>query len=158
MYSFPSFEPVIILCPIPTGASSSKYRFHRRQVRWSGIPFSLRISLVCCDPHKVFTIVNEGEVDVFLEFPCLFYDQTAFGNLISGSSAFSKSGFYIWKFSVHVLLKPSLKHFEHYFFSIWNEYNCAVVWTFFSTAFLWDLTENWLFPVLYLKRIHTVPY
>ena len=55
---------------------------------------------------------------MFLEFSCFFYDPTDVGILISGSSAFSKSSFYIWKFSVHVLLKPSLKNFEHYFASI----------------------------------------
>ena len=100
---------------------------------------------------KGFTIVNEGEVDVFLELPGLFYDSTTFGNLISGSFAFSKSSFYIWKFSFHVLLKPSLKDFEHYLFSMWNECSCAVVWTFFATAFLWDWNENWPFPVLNLR-------
>ena len=59
-----------------------------------------------------FSIVNETEVDVFLEFSCFFYDPTDVGNLISGSSVFSKYSLYIWKFSVHVLLKPSLKDFE----------------------------------------------
>ena len=58
---------------------------------------------------KGFSVVNEAEVDVFVEFPCFFYDPTDVGNLISGSSAFSKSSLYILKFSVHVLLKPSLK-------------------------------------------------
>ena len=61
---------------------------------------------------KGFSIVNE--VDVFLEFPFFFYDPEDVGKLISGSSAFSKSSLYIWKFSVHILLKPSLKDFEHY--------------------------------------------
>ena len=64
---------------------------------------------------KGFSIVNEAEVDVFLEFSCFFYDPTDVGNLISGSSNFSKSSLNIWKFSVHVLLKPSLENFEHYF-------------------------------------------
>ena len=64
-----------------------------------------------------------------------FYDPVDVGNLISGSSAFSKSSFYILKFSVHLLLKPSLKDFEHYFASMWNECNCAVVWTFFGIGF-----------------------
>ena len=63
---------------------------------------------------KGFHVVNEGEVDVFLEFPCFFYDPADVGNLISGSSAFSKSSLYIWKCSVHILLKPSLRNFEHY--------------------------------------------
>ena len=64
---------------------------------------------------KGFSLVSEAELDVFLEFPCFFYDPTDVGNLISGSSAFSKSSLNIWKFSVHILLKPSLKDFEHYF-------------------------------------------
>ena len=71
------------------------------------------------------------------------------GNLISGSSAFSKSNLNIWKFSVHVPLKPSLEDFEHYFVSVWDECNCAVVWAFFGSAFLWDWNENWPFPVLW---------
>ena len=71
---------------------------------------------VCCDPVRGFSIVNEA--DVVLEFPCFFYDLTEVGNLISGSSAFSKSSSYIWRFSVHVLLKPSLKDFEHYLASM----------------------------------------
>ena len=62
---------------------------------------------------KGFSVVNEAEVDVFLKFPCLIYDPTDVGNLISGSSAFFKPSLYIWKFSVRVLLKPSLKDFEH---------------------------------------------
>ena len=67
---------------------------------------------------KGFSIVNEAEVDVFLEFSCFFYDPTDVCNLISGSSAFSKSSLNIWKFSVHVLLKPDLENFEHYFASM----------------------------------------
>ena len=74
---------------------------------------------------KGFSVVNEA--DVFLEFSCFFYDPVDIGNLISGSSAFPKSSLYIWKFSVHVLLKPSLEEFEHYFASMWNECNCVVV-------------------------------
>ena len=74
---------------------------------------------------KGFGIVNEAEVDVFLEFPCFFYDPMDVGNLISGSSAFSKSSLNIWKFSVHVLLKASLENFEHYSVSVLEEYNRA---------------------------------
>ena len=64
---------------------------------------------------KGFNVVNEAEAeaDVFLELSCFFYDPTGVGNLISGSSAFSKSSLYIWKFSIHILLKSSLKDFEH---------------------------------------------
>ena len=67
---------------------------------------------------KGFSVVNEAEVDVFLELSCFFFDPIDAGNLISGSSAFSKSSLYIWKFSVHILLKPSLENFEHYFASV----------------------------------------
>ena len=67
---------------------------------------------------KGFSIVNEAEVGIFLEFFCFFYDPTDVSNLISGSSAFSKSSLYIWKFSVHVLLKPNLEDFEHYLASM----------------------------------------
>ena len=66
---------------------------------------------------KGFGIVNKAEVDVFLEFSCFFYDSMDVGNLISGSSGFSKTSLNIWKFMVHVLLKPGLENFEHYFAS-----------------------------------------
>ena len=69
---------------------------------------------------KGFSVVNEAEVDVFLEFCCFIYDPTDVSNLISGSSAFSKSNLNIWKFSVHVLLKPSLENFEYYFAIMWD--------------------------------------
>ena len=62
---------------------------------------------------KSFSVVNEAEVDVFLEFFCFFYDPVDVDNLISGSSAFSKSNLNIWKFSVHIPLKPILEDFEH---------------------------------------------
>ena len=67
---------------------------------------------------KGFGGVNEAEVDVFLELSCFFDDPTDVGNLNSGSSAFSKSSLNIWKFTVHVLLKPGLENFEHYFASV----------------------------------------
>ena len=76
---------------------------------------------------KGFGIVNEIEVDVFLEFPCFLYDAVDVDNLVSGSSAFSKSSLYIWRFSIQVLVKPSLKDFEHNLTSMGCEYNCQVV-------------------------------
>ena len=97
---------------------------------------------------KGFDIVNEAEMDVFLELFCFFYDPADVGNLISGSSAFPESSLNIWTFMVHILLKPHLENFEHYFACVWDECNCAVVWTFFGIAFLWDWNENWLSPVL----------
>ena len=75
-------------------------------------------STVCCDPHKGFVIVTKAEVDVFLELSCFVDDPTDVGNLISGSSDFSKTSLNIWKFMVHVLLKPGLENFEHYFTSV----------------------------------------
>ena len=66
-----------------------------------------------------FSVLSEADVDVFLELSCFFNDPVDVGNLISGSSAFLKSSLYIWNFSVHVLLRPSLKDFELYFASIW---------------------------------------
>ena len=76
-------------------------------------------STVCSDPHsKSFGIVNKAEVDVFLDLSCFFDDPTDVGNLISGSSAFPKTSLNIWKFMVHILLKPGLENFEHYFTSM----------------------------------------
>ena len=67
---------------------------------------------------KGFVIVNKAELDVFLELSCFFYDPMDVGNLTSGFSAFSKSSLNIWKFMVHILLKPGLDYFEHYFASM----------------------------------------
>ena len=67
---------------------------------------------------EAFGIVNKAKIDVFLELSCFFYDPADIGNLIPGSSAFSKTSLNIWKFSVHILLKPGLENFEHYFTSV----------------------------------------
>ena len=88
-------------------------------------------------------------MDDFLELSCFYHDPVDVGNSISGPSAFSKTSLNIWKFMVHILLKPGLQNFEHYFTSMWDEWNCAVVWAFFGTVFLWDWNENWPFPVLW---------
>ena len=76
---------------------------------------------------KGFGIVKKAEIDVFLELSCFFDDLADVGNLISGSSAFSKTSLNIWKFTVHILLKPCLENFEHYFASVLDECDCAVV-------------------------------
>ena len=99
--------------------------------------------------HTVKGIVNKIEVDIFLELSCFFDDPKDVGNLISSSSVFSKSSLNICKFSVHVLLKPHLENFEHYFVSMLDDCHCVIVWTFFGIAFLWDWNENWPFPVLW---------
>ena len=97
---FPVWNQSVVPCPVLTVASSPAYRFLRRQVRWSGIPISLRnFQFVVIHTVKHFGIVNKIEVDVFLELSCFSYDQMDVGNLLSGSSAFSKSSLNIWKFT-----------------------------------------------------------
>ena len=148
MYSFPNLEPVS--CSI----SSSNYCFltclqisqEAGQVVWYSHLFQNFPQFVVIHTVKGFGIVNKAEVDVFPELSCFFDDLTDVGNLISDSFAFSKSSLNIWKFMVHTLLKPDSENFEHYFASVWDECNCAVVWTFFGIAFLWDWNENWPFP------------
>ena len=106
-------------CPVLTVASLPAYRFLKRQVRWSGIPISFRIfQFVVIHTVKGFGIVNKAEIDVFLELSCFFDDLAVVCNLIISSSAFSKTSLNIWKFSVHVLLRPGLENFEHYFTSV----------------------------------------
>ena len=119
------------------------------QVVWYSHHFQNFPQLIVIHIVKGFGIVNKAEIDVFLELSWFFDDPTDVGNLISGSSAFSKTSLNIWKFMVHILLKPGLENFKHYFTSVWDECNCAVVWAFFGIAFLWDWNENWAFPVLW---------
>ena len=97
------------------------------QVVWYSHLFQNFPQFIVIHIVKGFGIVNKAEIDVFLELSCFFHDPADVGNLISGSSAFSKSSLNTWKFSVHVLLKPGLENFEHYFASVWNECSCAVV-------------------------------
>ena len=111
---------------------------------WKNFPQFVVIHTV-----KHFGVVNRAEVDVFLELSCFFDVPADVDKLTSDSSAFSEPNLNIWKFMVHVLLKPGLENFEHYFASMWNGCNCVVVWTFFGFAFLWDWNENWTFPVLW---------
>ena len=151
MYSFPNLEPACcsisgsnccFLTCIQISQEAGKvvwYSYH-----WKNFPQSVVIYTV-----KGFGIVNKTELDVFLELSCFLDDPMDLGHLISGSCAFSKSSLNIWKFTVHVLLKPGLDNFEHCFASVWDECNCVVVWTFFSLALLWDWNENWPFPVLW---------
>ena len=138
MYSFPYLKPACY------SMSSSKCCFltciqisqKAGQVVWYFHLFQNFLQFVVIHTVKGFGIVNKAEVDVFQELFCFFDDSTDVGNLIFGSSAFSTSSLNIWNFSVHVLLKPGLENFEHYFASMWVECNCAVVWAFFGIAFL----------------------
>ena len=146
---FPIWNQSVVPCPVLTVASWPAYRFLRRQVRWAGIPISWwKFSTVCCHPH-CFGIVNKAKVDVFLELSCFFNDPTDVSNLISGSSAFSKSSLNLWKFTVHVLWKPGLENFDLYFTSKWDDRNCVVVWAFLGICLSLGLDGNWPFPVLW---------
>ena len=88
------------------------------QVAWYSHLFQNFPEFVVIHTVKGFGIVNKTEIDVFLELSCFFDDTADVGNLVSGSSAFSKTSLNIWKFTVHVLLKPGLENFEHYFTSV----------------------------------------
>ena len=134
MYSYPSLEQVHCFmsssnCCFLTCKQISQEA--GQVVWWYSHLFKDFPPFVVIHTVKGFGLVNKAEIDVFLELSCFFYDPTDVGNLISGSSAFSKSSLNIWKFPVHALLKPGLENFEHYFTSVWNECNCAVVWAFF---------------------------
>ena len=94
---------------------------------WYAHLFQNFLQFIVIHTVKGFGIVNKAEIDVFLELSCVFDDPTDVGNLISGSSIFSKTSLSIWKFTVHILLKPGLENFEHYFASMCYECNCAVV-------------------------------
>ena len=144
---FPFWNQSVVPCPVLSVSSWPTCRFLRRQVRWSGIPILEEFSSLLWS--KGFRVANKAELNVFLELSCFFCDPTDVDNLTSGSSGFSKSNLSIWKFLVHIPLKPRLENFEHYFASMWDECNCVVAWTFFGIAFLWDWNENWSFPVLW---------
>ena len=98
---------------------------------------------------KDFSTVNEAEVDVFPGILLLSLWSNGCWQFDLWFLCLSKSSLYIWKFLVHILLKPSLKDFEDYLVSMWNKHSCVVVWTFFGIALLWDWNENWPFPVLW---------
>ena len=145
MYSFPDLEPVC--CSM----SSSNCCFltciqisqEAGQMVWYSHLFQNFAQFIVIHTVKGFGLVNKEEINVFLELSCFFNDPVDVGNLISGSSAFSQSSFYICKFSVHMLLKSSLENFEHYLPSMWNECYCMVVWIFFGIVLLWNWNENW---------------
>ena len=98
---------------------------------------------------KGFGIVSKAEVDVFLELSCFFDDPVDVGNLISASSALSKSSLNTWKFTVHVLLNPGLENFEHYFPNLWDKCKCAVFELSLALSFLGMRMKVDLFPALW---------
>ena len=114
------------------------------QVVWYSHLFQNFPQFVVIHTVKGVGLVNKAEIDVSLELSCFFNDPTDVGNLISGSSAFSKSSLNIWRFTVHILLKPSLENFEHYFTIVWDECNWAgslsILWHCLSVGLEWKLT------------------
>ena len=138
MYSFPN------LVPVHCSRSGSNSCFltciqisqEAGQVVWYSHLLKNFSRFVVIYTVKGFGVVSKAKVDIFLEFSCFFSGPTDVGNLIFGSSAFSKSSLHIWRFRVHILMKSGLENFEHYFASMWNECNFAVVWTFSGIALL----------------------
>ena len=159
MYSFPNLE--LVCCSMPSSnccfLTCIQVSQEASQVVWYSHLLQNFPQLIVIQTVKGFGIVNKAEIDVFLELSCCFNDPVDVGNLISGSSAFSKTNLNIRKFTVQVLLKPGLENFEHYLTSVWDECNCAVVWAFFVIAFLWDWNENWPFPVENIIHIMRLP-
>ena len=158
MYFFPNLEPVCY------SMSSSNCCFltctqipqEAGQVVWYSHIFQNFLQFVVIHTVKSFSVVSEVEVGFFsffffffLAFPCFIYDSMEDSNLISGSLAFSKFNLYIWKFSIHVPLKPNLNNFECKLESMWNECSWTIVGTFFCIAFLWDWNKNWPFSFLW---------
>ena len=145
MYSFPDLEPVC--CSM----SSSNCCFltciqiaqEACKVVWYSHLFKNFPEFVVIHTVKVFGVVTKTEVDVYLESSCFFYDPVDVGNLISGSSAFSKCRLHIRKFTVHVLLKPGLENFDHYFTSVWWVQlfsSLSILWHCLSLGLEWKLT------------------
>ena len=118
------------------------------QVVWYSHLFQNFPQFIVIHRVKGFGIVSKAEIDVFLELSCFSMIQRMLAIWSLVPMPFLKP-VNIWKFTVHLLLKPGLENFEHYFTSLWDECNCAVVWAFFGIAFLWDWNENWPFPVLW---------
>ena len=155
---FPIWNKSVVPCPVLTVASWPAYRFLREagKVVWYSHLFQNFPQFVVICTIKGFGIVNKAEVNVFLKLPCFLHDPGKVGYLISESSASLKSRLYICKFSVHVLLKPGLENFEHYFTSVWDGFNCALVWTllalpFFGIGMKTDLFQScghcWVFQI-----------
>ena len=155
MYSFLNLKPVHCFMSSSNCCFLTCIQMSQEvgQVVWYSHLFKNFPQFIVIHTVKGFGIVNRAEIDVFLELSCFFYDPMDVGNLISGSSVFSKSTLDIWKLMVHILLKPGLENFEHYFAGMWDEYNCVVVWTFFTIAFLGGNWKTGISPYKGTKSI-----
>ena len=135
MYSFPDLE--VVPCPVLTCfftcvdqccfLTCIQLSWEAGQVVWYSHLFQNFPQFIVIHTVKGFGIVNKAEKDVFLEFSCFFDDPAEVGNLNSGFSTFSKTSLNIWKFTVHLLLKPGLENFDHYFASVRDKCNFAIV-------------------------------
>ena len=150
MYSFPSLEAV--LCSM-SGSNCCFLTFIQDSQEASQVVWYSRLlknfpQFVVIHTVKVSGTANKAKLDVFLKFSCFFYDPADVGNLISGSSVFSKSNLNIWKFLVHILLKPSLENVEHYFarvvkwVQLWDNLN--ILCLCLSLGLEWKLTFSTL--------------
>ena len=153
-HSFSYLEPMCSMsgsnCCFLTCIQISLYAENEAgQMIWYPHLFQNFPQFIVINSVKSFGIVNTEEINVF--WNSLAFLMTLL--MLAFSSAFSKISLNTWKFSVHILLKPGLENFEHYFTSVWDECNCVVVWAFFSIAFPWGWNENCSFPVLWLLLI-----
>ena len=166
MYSFSYLEPVY--CSM----SSSNCCFltciqvsqEAGQVVWYSHLFQNFPQFIVIHTVKGFGIVNKAKIDVFMELSCFLHDPIDVGSLMSGSPAFSKTSLNMWKFIVHILLKPSLENFEHYFTSVWDNCNCVVVWAIlalpvFGIGMKSDLFQScghcWIFHICWYIECST---
>ena len=149
-YSFLNLEPVICSIQASNGCFLTRIQVSQEtgKMAWYSHLFKSFPQFVMNHTVKGFSVVSETG-RYFLEFPCFLYDPTNVGNLISGSSAFSKPSLDIWKYLVCIMLKPSLQDFKHNHASMGDECNCPMVSTFFSTTLLGNWDEDSPFPVLW---------
>ena len=149
MYSFPDLKPVCCFMSSSNCCFLTYVEIFQEagQVVWYSHLFQNFSRFAVIHTVKRFDVVNNA-VDLCLGTLAFSMIQRMLA-IWSLASAFSKTSLNIWNFTVHVLLKPSLENFEHYFTSVWDECNCVIVWTFFGIAFLWDWNENWSFLVLW---------
>ena len=151
MYSFPNLKSVC--CSMFSSnccfLTCIQVSWEAGQVVWYSHLLKYFQQFVVIHTVKGFSIFNETNVDVCLEFSCCFFDPTDIGNWSMILLPFLKPAWTSGISRFMYLLKPSFENFEHYFASMWNEWNCVVVWAFFGIALLWDWNENWAFPVLW---------
>ena len=162
---FPIWNQSVFPCPVLSVASCTAYRFFRRQVRWSGIPISLRIfdSLLWSTQSKALHS-QWSRSRCISGILLLFLWENRYWQFDLWFSAFSKFSLNIYKFSVHALLRPGLENFEHCFASMWDKCNYAVVWIFFSlpsfgiwmkTDFFQSCGHCWVFQVCWHIKCST---